>query len=151
MSAFIFNDRADVTAVYQAELPPNIKSEDALLDALAEALRFPDYFGKTWSALDECIRDLSWLPPGDIVLIHKDLPLTDNRASLLIYMCVLRDAVENWDACGSNLIYACPESRETTGECELLAKRNLFVVFPPRTQSIVERLLTDAHDVGGHS
>lgn len=36
------------------------------------ALQFPDYFGENWAALDECLRDLSWLRPAQIVLIITD-------------------------------------------------------------------------------
>ncbi|MFC3453152.1 barstar family protein [Amycolatopsis speibonae] len=39
------------------------------LDAIAEALSFPDYFGKNLDALYDCLTDLSWLPPGEHVLI----------------------------------------------------------------------------------
>jgi RNAse (barnase) inhibitor barstar len=140
MSAFIFNHRADVEAVHRAELPTGIESEQALLDALSVALRFPDYFGKNWNALDECICDLSWLPPGDVVLIHKDLPLADNRASLSIYLSILRDAVGKWSTKGSNLIYASPEKWDATGERGLLVKRKFFVMFPPEVESAVTTL-----------
>jgi RNAse (barnase) inhibitor barstar len=147
MSAFIFSDRDDVQAVHRAELPPNIKSEDALLDALSSALRFPDYFGDNWNALAECIRDLSWLPPGDLVLIHKDLPLADNRAALSIYLSILRNAVENWKTKGSNLIFASPEKPDSTGELALLAQRRFLVVFPSDTQSTVESLLAGGAEI----
>ena len=141
MSVFIFNDQADAKAVHRAELPPSIKSEGALLDALSVALRFPSYFGRNWNALDECVRDLSWLPPGNVVLVHKDVPLTDNRASLAIYLSILRDAVGNWDKKGSNLIYASAEKWDASGKCELLVKRNFRVIFPTDTRSTVESVL----------
>jgi RNAse (barnase) inhibitor barstar len=31
--------------------------EGELFDALASALALPDYFGRNWDALDECLRD----------------------------------------------------------------------------------------------
>ncbi len=145
MITFIFNDQAEVGAVHRAELPPNIKTEGALLDALSVELRFPDYFGRNWNALDECIRDLSWLPPGDVALIHKDLPLADSGASLSIYLCILHDALQNWKTTGSNLIFASPEKRDTSGDRDLLVRRRLLVTFPLETKDTVERVLAEAH------
>ena len=72
MSAFIFSNAPEIKGVYRAEVPAGIKNKSALMDALFEGLQFPDYFGRNWDALDECICDLSWLPPGDVILIHKD-------------------------------------------------------------------------------
>jgi RNAse (barnase) inhibitor barstar len=144
MSRFIFNDQDEGQAVHRAELPAGIKTVEALLDALSVALRFPDYFGRNWNALDECITDLSWLPPGDVILIHKDVPLADDRASLSTYLSILQDAVKNWNTRGSNLIFASPEKWDTTGEHERLAKREFFVMFPPDTEDIVESVLADA-------
>ena len=36
---------------------------DELHSTIADALGFPDYYGKNWDAFDECIRDVS-LPPA---------------------------------------------------------------------------------------
>jgi hypothetical protein len=48
--------------------PAQISSEEELLSAVAEALRFPDYFGGNWDALDDCLRDMNWLPSAGCVL-----------------------------------------------------------------------------------
>lgn len=146
MSICIFGDCANVNAVHRAELPPGINGDEALLKALAVALRFPDYFGGNWDSVDECIGDLSWLSPGNVALIRRDLPLADNRAGLSVYLSVLRGAVENWETKGSNLIYASPEKWDATGEGEMLAKRKFFVIFPPAAQWSVENVLSEARN-----
>lgn len=143
MSAFIFNASSNIKAIHRATLPRNIKTEDALFDALSVALRFPDYFGKNWNALAECVRDLSWLSPGDVILSHGDLPLAGNRASLSIYLSLLSDAVGNWDTRGSNLIYTSSEKPEAKGDRELLVKRKFSVIFPPNVESSVRDIVPD--------
>jgi len=120
---FIFKNKGETQAAYQAEVPVGIKSKAALLEALFVVLRFPDYFGGNWDALDECIRDLSWLPKGDVVLHHNDLPMPDDHVSLSTYLVILEDAVDKWRAAGD---------------------RELFVVFPPKAEGVVRSLLADA-------
>ncbi|MFD5094095.1 barstar family protein [Amycolatopsis thailandensis] len=64
------------------------------LDAIAEALSFPDYFGKNLDALYDCLTDLSWLPPGEHVLIwagSSALKEQDPKAYLAV-RSVLSDA-----------------------------------------------------------
>ncbi|MDT8914591.1 barstar family protein [Amycolatopsis sp. PS_44_ISF1] len=39
------------------------------LDAIAEAMSFPSYFGRNLDALYDLLTDLSWLPAGEHVLI----------------------------------------------------------------------------------
>lgn len=119
---FIFGNEVETRAAYQAEVPVGIKSKTALLEALFVALRFPDYFGGNWDALEECIHDLSWLPSGDVVLRHRDLPMLEDRPSLSIYLEILKEAVEKW---------------RTSGE------RRLLVVFPPDVQGVVRTILAD--------
>lgn len=122
MSTFIFNDQVQSVGAYRAELPGGLKHKTALLGALSLALQFPNYFGENWDALDECIRDLSWLPSGNVILTHPDLPLPDDRASLSTYLSVLKDAIEKW---------------RSTGE------RKLLVVFPSDTEQIVKDALAE--------
>lgn len=40
----------------------HLRTPQALLSTLAADLSFPEFFGHNWSALDDCMRDLSWLP-----------------------------------------------------------------------------------------
>jgi hypothetical protein len=46
-------------AVLRGERMQDFKS---LFQEIAAALQFPYYFGNNWNALDECIKDLDWLP-----------------------------------------------------------------------------------------
>jgi RNAse (barnase) inhibitor barstar len=45
-----------------------IEEDRQLFAFLAEALGFPEYFGMNWDALDESLRDLSWVPGTGYVL-----------------------------------------------------------------------------------
>jgi RNAse (barnase) inhibitor barstar len=62
------------------------------------ALQFPDYFGENWDALDECLRDLEWLP-GDAYLLvfsQADLLLDREAVELSALLKVLEHAGEEW-------------------------------------------------------
>lgn len=64
------------------------------LTAFAAALSFPDYFGHNLDALYDCLTDLSWLPPGEHVLIwpgSEKLRHADPKTYLAI-RSVLSDA-----------------------------------------------------------
>jgi RNAse (barnase) inhibitor barstar len=36
----------------------SIQTDAEFLEAIASALRFPDYFGRNWNALDDCLLDV---------------------------------------------------------------------------------------------
>jgi hypothetical protein len=120
VNPFLFSEHPKVRCAYRAELSAGLASKEALLEALSAALRFPDYFGGNWDALEECIRDLSWLPDGDVLLLHKDLPLSKDPKLLAAYLSILKDAVENWRASG---------------------ERRLYVAFPPHVELEARRLM----------
>ena len=41
---------------------------------MQQTLMLPDYFGGSWDALDDCMRDLSWPPEQEITLTFQGLP-----------------------------------------------------------------------------
>src|ERR1051326_5511059 len=45
-----------------------IETSEQLFIALAKEMKFPDYFGNNWDALEECLRDMSWLPSKGYLL-----------------------------------------------------------------------------------
>lgn len=78
---------------FVAVLGGPLRRKADLLRALAKELKFPEYFGWNWDAVDECMRDLSWLPDfGGVVLVHKQLPLADDEQRR-IYIDILKDAL----------------------------------------------------------
>ncbi len=75
-------------------IPAKAKGKEKLLSVLAAKLRFPSYFGSNWDALEECLRDLSWL--GDrprVVIVHEAFPFSSAGEALAIYQGILADAV----------------------------------------------------------
>jgi RNAse (barnase) inhibitor barstar len=72
-----------------------LRRKQDLLRAIADGLTFPEYFGWNWDALEECLRDLSWIDaPGGIVLVHEHLPLA-NASQRRVYLDILRKAQAN--------------------------------------------------------
>ena len=87
-------------AAYRAEgalvvrIPAKAKGKEKLLSVLAAKLRFPSYFGHNWDALEECLRDLSWLAEQPrVVIVHEALPFSSAGETLSIYQVILADAV----------------------------------------------------------
>lgn len=48
-----------------------VTAKPAFMDRCARALGLPDYFGRNWDALADCLGDLSWVPParGRLVVV----------------------------------------------------------------------------------
>lgn len=99
-SGFLFVDKLpdDMAAgAFVARIRGGIRTKQELLATVASELRFPAYFGENWDSLEECLRDLSWLPyHHKIVLFHEDLPLEAAPDDRSIYLDILRSAVESW-------------------------------------------------------
>jgi RNAse (barnase) inhibitor barstar len=100
---FGFEDgRISRDATLYVMIPENIASKQALLATLARQLRFPDYFGENWDALNECMSDLSWLPIGSVIVNHSDVPLLGDVRNARIYLAILRDAVAKMSKSGDH-------------------------------------------------
>ncbi|GAB4191411.1 MAG: hypothetical protein OHK0022_05120 [Roseiflexaceae bacterium] len=50
-----------------------IDDKASFLRACAEAMQFPDYFGRNWDALEECLTDLSWVQAEGYVLLYDQV------------------------------------------------------------------------------
>ena len=55
-------------------LGASVSSREELFDMYARGLRFPDYFGRNWDALIDCLSDPSWLDQNEFVIVHRSLP-----------------------------------------------------------------------------
>lgn len=67
------------------------------LQAIAGALAFPDWFGKNWDALEDCLSDLSWREAEGYVLMFEHAAAGDD---LGILTEVLAAAAEYWKGRG---------------------------------------------------
>jgi RNAse (barnase) inhibitor barstar len=79
----------------------SIRTCEDLFLRLAQEMSFPNYFGMNWDALDECLRDMTWLPAKGYVLFcigAEDLWRRDPR--------IAGDMVESW-------LFAAEEWRKT--------------------------------------
>lgn len=47
------------------------EDKDGLLERLAGALGFPEWFGGNWDALEDCLQDLSWRAGDGHVLVFE--------------------------------------------------------------------------------
>lgn len=83
-------------------------NKSLLLRLISAALRFPEYFGFNWDALDECLADLSWLAPGEVVIWHEAVPLSSEPQELSRYLAVLKNAQQ--DLSSRSLTISFPES-----------------------------------------
>lgn len=75
-------------------VPAKARGKEKLLGVLARGLRFPSYFGWNWDALDECLRDLSWL--GDmrkVTIVHDGRPFSPGGELFALYCDLLAEAV----------------------------------------------------------
>ena len=121
MSTFIFEREEDFVRAgdFAAMIPRDIGSKEALFERLARTLGFPDYFGKNWDALSDCLRDFHWREERRIVIAHAELPGLE-ASDVKTYLEILSNAVEDWRRSGD---------------------RDLIVVFPRDARRTVEDVL----------
>lgn len=69
-----------------------------LLARLAQALRFPHWFGHNWDALSDCLTDLSWLPAQQyrLVLCEPQALRAAAPETLDTALEILAEAAEFW-------------------------------------------------------
>lgn len=104
-----------------ARIPRRVRTKPGLLAHLGASLRFPDYFGHNWDALEECLGDLSWWPDDrKLVVVHEALPLRRGSQEQVVYLQILQATLAYW------------EPKNPT---------RLTMVFPTHEQATINRLL----------
>lgn len=75
-----------------------MRSVEALFDEVSSAFQFPYYFGENWAALDECIRDLSWISSKRFLLVigKFESVLNQDVPARKVFGSVLRAASSKW-------------------------------------------------------
>ncbi|MEU6806204.1 barstar family protein [Streptomyces neyagawaensis] len=83
-----------------------VTDKPAFMDRCARALDLPDYFGRNWDALADCLTDLSWAPPvrGRLVVITgwREYALAEPN-DWSIAQEVFAEAVDRWTGTGTDL------------------------------------------------
>lgn len=95
---FMFSDHLPVPsdATLVVPIPATVTTKEELLQALAKGLNLPTYFGWNWDALEECLRDLSWIPfPRHILLFHEAVPFAEDSSDRSIYLDILKQAAKD--------------------------------------------------------
>ncbi|MFK0254796.1 barstar family protein [Streptomyces sp. NPDC090445] len=76
-----------------------VRTKARLMDACAEAFALPEWFGRNWDALADCLRDLSWLPEatGRLVAVTGWRELGEERpGDWAVLQEVLEEASAHW-------------------------------------------------------
>lgn len=66
------------------------------LRAIARCLEFPAGFGDNWDALTDSLQDLSWLPPGRLVIQVRGAPGFPDCTDGATALDILQEAAMYW-------------------------------------------------------
>lgn len=77
-------------------------NKEVFFSFISKELNFPDYFGRNWDALDECLQDLEWLDisVNQILIIVRNLNnffAEEKISEKEILKSCLNDASDFWD------------------------------------------------------
>lgn len=83
------------------------QDKQGLLEAFRGPLSFPSWVGRSWDALDDALRDLSWWPSGErgrAIVVARAGRLDDALRADWVTLCdVLVTAAERWRATSTPL------------------------------------------------
>jgi RNAse (barnase) inhibitor barstar len=100
-----------------------IARKEQLLNHVATALRFPDYFGGNWDALEECLADMEWVDaPGYLIYYDHIDPLAEEHPDQLqTFVEICRDAVASWKQDGTPMVVLLSGTKAPKGVSKLKA------------------------------
>lgn len=78
----------------------NLRNIEGLYKSFAEEMKFPNYFGNNFNALDDCLNDLDWLPDNGFLLIFENtakLLSDETEDTLHAFLELLKDTSQIWE------------------------------------------------------
>jgi RNAse (barnase) inhibitor barstar len=99
--AVIAAARANGYATFRADLA-KADNKEQMLDGIARALKFPDWFGHNFDALADCLADMGWKPAdGYVVLLeHCDGIHGKAEADFVTTLQTFEQAANEWRESG---------------------------------------------------
>jgi len=75
-----------------------VTDKDAFLEVVGQALSFPEWYGRNWDALADCLTDLSWMAADGyvIVLEHSDAFAQAAPADFAMALSIFQAAADTW-------------------------------------------------------
>lgn len=75
-----------------------ISDKPTFLDKIARAMKFPDYFGKNWDALNDCLTDMEWARGSGYILLYQapDRFIKTSPEQWKIAVDIFNTAIEFW-------------------------------------------------------
>ena len=84
--------------VYRVDLG-GCTDKDGVLQRIATALSFPDWFGRNWDALSDALSDLGWLEEcaGYVIVLERTRELREtSQEAYDTLVAVFEEAAEGW-------------------------------------------------------
>jgi RNAse (barnase) inhibitor barstar len=84
-------------------------TKEGVLDEFARGLDFPEYFGRNWDALEDCLTDLEWLSAEAYVLVitNADHVLKKSPGDLKTLAGILASAAAHWASADPPASFHC--------------------------------------------
>ena len=101
----------EATRGSQIDVVPIELSND-VFGVVAKSLNFPEWFGRNWDALEDCLSDLSWRQALGYVLLFRNFEALD-QDQLGILIDVLASSAEFWAGRGKTFfaVFIDPERK----------------------------------------
>lgn len=80
-----------------------INDSSSLFSEMSEKLKFPDYFGRNWNALQDCLRDLEWFSSENgyvIIWSNASKMMMTSPEDFFEFMNILKYVNEYWSSIG---------------------------------------------------
>jgi hypothetical protein len=106
------NKRDSMSVIVRFLRGRKMHESTGLDNEFAAAMQFPWYYGENWAALDECLKDLGWMPAETylLLILNSDEVLkAEDPEQFSIFVRILQEVGEEWStAIGGSELWSRP-------------------------------------------